>query len=505
MMGNENHCYRILAMMIAMLLCVLTCVLPINADEIVSMGTIPIKSFTSENPFTSTIVSADSVNVSTLDSGSVGTGALTPMFVSQSLSGINYVTPEQFGAKGDGVTDDSDAFEKCMKSGTRYVYLSGTYLITRYLTAPTDKYFYARPKRGYAGASIICNPRYDTKTLSFTNVIFENVEFYSTLLRQGNSPHGEPYDYTSNTVFVEIWNGTATFENCHFLHGVVAIRGRKSSDSTVIPQNIRINRCSFTECKIPVQGYCRNTVITGSTFINDGELFERFLGAAQGNSAYNGDVYSGDHCVYMEAYGCESVLVQDCKVSTLNTESGASFQIYGKQASGDSVPSLTIESCVINSNGVASASIANLTVRNTTFTEQTPENYIIWIEKGSAILEDSEFNHAYAFSYSSSSVKPYAKGCTFRLLPELSNTRCNFPYSSTDCTYVNWGGNVRLNGTSFTDCTFTRESLNSLSRLYISNKTGYKLSLTDTAFRKGSTITDNTAAVTTYTGCSTFS
>lgn len=422
----------------------------------------------------------------------------------QSYNGIVYITPEQFGAKGDGVTDDTKAFEKCIQDPTKYVLLQGNYLLKRHLTTDVEKYFYAPPKSGYAGASIICNVTDDYTNLSFTNVTFENVEFYSTFVRSGTSPHGEKYARTSNIVFVEIWNGNATLNNCHFYNALIAIRGRKSSSSSVIPKSIKVNRSTFTECKIPIQGYCANTDVRNSTFINDGELYRERLNS-EGNAAlFNGDLYSGDHCIYMEEFGCKTVYVANCKVETLNSESGASFQIYGKEANNSTVPSLTVESCELNSNGIASASKANVVIKDTLFNEQKSENYIAWVEAGSLKLINSEFNHSYAFSYALTNVRPEATDCTFRLLTNLSKTRCNFPAISNNCTYINWGGNVRVDGTSFEGCVFTSESSTVLNRLYINNKSGMRISLVNSSFKKGSTITNNNSAVTKYSGCSTF-
>ena len=421
----------------------------------------------------------------------------------QSYNGIVYVTPEQFGAKGDGVSDDTAAFEKCMKDPTKYVLLQGKYLLKRHLTTDVEKYFYAAPKKGDAGASIICNVTDNFMNLSFTNVTFENVEFYSTIVRGGTSPHGEKYTRTSNIVFVEIWGGNGTFNNCHFYNALTAIRGRKSTGSSVIPKNIKVDRCTFTECKSPIQGYSVSTDVRNSSFINDGELYRRELGG-DGNSQFNGDLYSGDHCIYIETFGCKSVTVANCKVDTLNSESGASFQIYGEQSNSNTVPMLTVESCELNSNGVASASNAHVVVKDTVFNEQKSENYIAWVEAGSLKLMNSEFNHTYAFSYASTNVKPEATDCTFRLLTSLSKTRCNFPAISTNCTYINWGGNVRVDGTSFKGCVFTSESSTVLNKLYINNKSGMKISLINSSFKKGSTITNNNSAVTQYSGCSTF-
>ena len=400
----------------------------------------------------------------------------------------SYITPEQYGAKGDGVTDDTEAFHRCMTSSQKNILLSGTYLVRRYLTAGRAKYFYAVPRNGGPGATIICEPVASTKSLSFSlGVVFENVAFSSSFSRTGISPHGEIYQSTSNIMFVEVWNTYGTFTNCSFNNALIAIRGRKSSGSTVVPSTISIRNCSFTECKIPVQGYSRETTIQNCRFVN------------------NGDVYSGDHCVYMERYGCTSVRIQGCTVETLNSDSGAAFQIYGSAGYGSNgIPELTVSDCTIDANGIVSTSEADVTIRNCVFTEQQPDEFIAWVEVGSLTLIDSTLNHSYAFSYASTNVGPVARNCVFKLMKDLNDTRCNFPLVSESCIYVNWGGNVRRNGTVFEDCTFTNTCAGADGSLFISNKTGYSISLRKCRFHEGNRITDNENAILEYTDCSTF-
>ena len=374
-----------------------------------------------------------------------------------------------------------------MNNSERVVVLTGTYLIRGYLTTDRTKAFFAFPREGGPGAAIICDPVSNNKGLAFRNgVSFENITFLSTISGMGISPHGEIYRQTSNCYFVEIWNQSGTFVNCTFQNALTAIRGRKSTGSTVIPKEITVRGCTFTECKIPIQGYCERTLVDGCRFLNDGDL------------------YGGDHCIYIERYGCKSVRVKNSLVDTKNSDSGAAFQIYGIPRTGDIIPELLISGCTINANGVVSASAAEVTIQSCLFNEQRSNQYIAWVESGSMVLRDSAFNHAYAFSYAVSDVEPYAENCTFTLMTELGGSRCNFPMTSEKCTYVNWGGNVRLEGTVFDGCTFTRSGDHTLGRLYISNSTGYAVSIRNTRFRNGDRITNNESALAEYTNCSTF-
>ena len=394
---------------------------------------------------------------------------------------IEYITPEDFGAAGDGVTDDTDAIERCMKSETKEVYLTGEYLISRYIFSPYEKHFFAPSAKK---AKIICDIPDDTKALAFYGASeFDNIIFESTLERTGTSAHGEKYEKTSNVVLTEIWENGAVFSNCGFINGLTAIRGRKSTDSDVIPGFITVNNCSFTDCKIPVQGYSRVTQINSCSFYNDGDL------------------YGGDHCVYIERFGCESLTVTDTFVSTLNSESGNAFQIYGSPSAGDIVPSLNVSNCKINANGVASVSEADVIIRGTEFHASHPSRYIATAVEGSISLYDSDFTHSYAFTYAGTQVKPVAENCFFTLDSSLSQTRCNYPFESKNCSYINWGGNIRLDGTSFISCRFSGTDGSVLNDLYVRDVDGFGVSFTDCAFEPGAAVINDESAVTKWENC----
>ncbi|MBR6701820.1 MAG: hypothetical protein IKI78_01620, partial [Clostridia bacterium] len=93
-------------------------------------------------------------------------------FSAPGIDSNDYITPEDFGAAGDGVTDDTPAIEKCMKSETKQVYLTGEYLIGRYIFSPYEKRFFAPSGKK---AKIICDIPGDTKALAFYGACeFEN-------------------------------------------------------------------------------------------------------------------------------------------------------------------------------------------------------------------------------------------------------------------------------------------------------------------------------------------
>ena len=380
----------------------------------------------------------------------------------------DYITPEMFGAVGDGLTDDTDAFEMCMKSSTQNVVLTGDYLIQRNLTSSIDKNFY--------NGKILCQSA-NYKVLTFSGkVSFNNTIFVCDRDETGTAAHNETFEHSSNTYFVEVWGESGSFEGCVFYNALTAIRGRISTGQTVVPQNLNVNHCRFTECKIPIQGYFAYVNANNSSFKNDGDLF------------------SGEHCIYIDALGSEELNVKGCKVETYNTESGAAFQIYGKEKYGTlSTPKINIENCNVIANGIVSVDCADVIVKNTNFDAQHAQRYVYTVEEGSLDIEDSFVNHAYFISYSSatSGLNPTAKNCTFRIKKEITNGRSYFPYSCNNCKFINWGGYAVYNNTHINNCIFTRDTSNVVGKYYIGVPEGISLYLEGSAFKSGDNIAYN--------------
>ncbi len=217
----------------------------------------------------------------------------------------DYVTPEMFGAVGDGRTDDTLAFEKCMDSNVKNILLSGDYLLKKEIKIDTEKHIY--------NGKIICqSDRY--RQFTFTNdVTIKDTIFVCNRDLTGTAAHGETFQHSSNTSFVELWGKRANIEGCVFDNALTAIRGRISTGQEYVPDKLDVNHCRFTNSKMPIQGYFKYANIYNSSFRNDQDL------------------YSGEHCVYIDAFESSELYIKGCLVETYNTESGAAFQIYGKE------------------------------------------------------------------------------------------------------------------------------------------------------------------------------
>ena len=381
---------------------------------------------------------------------------------------LDYVTPEMYGAVGDGITDDSDAFEMCMQSDKKNVVLTGDYLIQRNLTTSKEKNFY--------NGKILCQS-VNYKVLTFSGkVSFNDTIFVCDRDETGTAAHNETFQHSSNTYFVEVWGQSGSFEGCVFHNALTAIRGRISTGATVVPENLYLNHCRFTECKIPVQGYFAYVNANNSSFKNEGDL------------------YSGEHCIYIDALGSEELNVKGCKVETYNTESGVAFQIYGKEKYGTTTtPIINIENCNVTANGIVSVDCADVIVKKTDFDAQHPQRYVYTVEEGTLQIEDSYVNHAYFISYSTSTagLNPVARNCTFRIKKEITNGRSYFPYNCYNCKFINWGGYAVYNNTRINNCIFTRDTSNVVGKYYVGVPEGISIYIEDSAFKSGDNIAYN--------------
>lgn len=128
----------------------------------------------------------------------------------------DYVTPQMYGAKGDGETDDTIAIQNAINSGQNVFFPDGTYLVSSQITIPVE--FYKHTLFGNAKptthASIIkCTyfPSFVNEGAGFT---IDGLAFTTDsipVLSEGEKPEDKAYLYFVGSDDLDI-----TIQNCYF-------------------------------------------------------------------------------------------------------------------------------------------------------------------------------------------------------------------------------------------------------------------------------------------------
>ena len=146
--------------------------------------------------------------------------------------GNNYVTPQQFGAKGDGTTNDTDAIQSALNyafSNKMSVYFKGgTYKITNKLIIPDETKIFGDGRKsiikstindGYVLQGTNVNGDTSIRHCSFDSICFENgnIADVDTHLIQGDFV-GKIYGgYFNNCTISKYYNVFDHISNCTYL------------------------------------------------------------------------------------------------------------------------------------------------------------------------------------------------------------------------------------------------------------------------------------------------
>lgn len=174
-----------------------------------------------------------------------------------------HVTPEMFGAIGDGKADDTEALQRCLVSGS-VISLRGTYRITKCLNFSRlkDVVLY--------GGKIIRDADKTFNTIkggSCSNIHIVNVEFDGN----GNNPD-LPYSWSDNTQICIFLAGDCYnifVEKCvikNHNYGIFTLGANFTDGVTSV--NATIRDCRFENCKDCIDTYGKSILIDHNSFIN---------------------------------------------------------------------------------------------------------------------------------------------------------------------------------------------------------------------------------------------
>ena len=238
------------------------------------------------------------------------------------LSDLGYVTPEMYGAVGDGSTNDENAFTSAIATGLPIFLTRGKNYFILQLTITRPFILYGN--HATISTRSITSQEYDNglrRMLIFSNeatqVYIRDVNFYTTADQTIYGAHGDQDDPIPNRSMragmsfygVE----KAIIENCRFTNFDNPIQGQKAGDDANyehIPQNVWIVNSQFHNCLMGIFGHYRNLVVDGCEIIEDE------------------NARSGEHGIYLIIDAIETVTITGTNIYTYNGSCGSCIQFY---------------------------------------------------------------------------------------------------------------------------------------------------------------------------------
>ena len=184
--------------------------------------------------------------------------------------GSNALSPEEisvktFGAKGDGITDDSKAIQSALDSsvGKTLFFPSGTYMLYKTITVPSNITLLGEDGAILKASSDFGVDKDLLRTYNGQNITFNNITL------SGNNESNPKGDERSATVGVwlwDIWGGNnLQMVNCSFIDDLYPA-SRLASDSS----NVTYDSCKFinVDCGVIFQGSGNvdQLIVTNSLF-----------------------------------------------------------------------------------------------------------------------------------------------------------------------------------------------------------------------------------------------
>ena len=237
------------------------------------------------------------------DSGGEGGGSAVAVY---------YVTPEDYGAVGDGSTDDTSAVSQAFNSGMPVVLAQGkTYKIdTVTVTSPLIIIgnFATISTASSSSVKSAITIRENAKT-----VVISDVNFTTTLGVDTTGAHGEAIPNRSlRTCIASYGVEKLSVINCNFENFDNGIIGITQSSDTVyasVPESLFVKDTKITNCLMGISRHYKNVVIDGCYIQVDT------------------NAQSGEHCIYLLSDVLSNVYIADTTLITDNSSSGACVNI----------------------------------------------------------------------------------------------------------------------------------------------------------------------------------
>lgn len=245
------------------------------------------------------------------DSGGEGGG---------SAMAVYYVTPEDYGAVGDGSTDDTNAVSQAFNSGMPVVLTQGkTYKIdTVTVTSPLiiigNLATISTTASSTLKSAIII--RANAKT-----AIISDVNFTTTLGINTTGAHGETITNRSmRTCIASYGIEKLSVVNCNienFDNGIIGMTESSDTAYASVLSNLYVKDTRITNTLMGISRHFRNAVVEGCSIVEDT------------------NAQSGEHCLYFLTDVLENAYISDTTLITDGSSSGSCVQFYPKNGEAD--------------------------------------------------------------------------------------------------------------------------------------------------------------------------
>lgn len=235
---------------------------------------------------------------------------------------VYYVTPEDYGAVGDGSTNDTNALSQAFNSGKPVVLTQGKTYFVQQLTV-THPLLLIGNNATIATRSITAE-EYNNggqRLLIFddtaTQVLIKDVNFYTTADQTVYGAHGDRDDPIPNRsmrcAIAAYGVEKLSVVNCKFTNFDTPINGqRHGSDSayTYICNNAYFKDLQIHNSLMGIIGYFRHVVVDGCEIIEDA------------------NARSGEHCLYFLIDVMETAIIANSAFYTHDGDCGSCIQFY---------------------------------------------------------------------------------------------------------------------------------------------------------------------------------